>query len=638
MYVLIVTFLGGLYGTVVPYVGRKGASEGIIAGLLLGLVYAVGTFIEVCSRGKTMIWEWSWVNIGPYNLKINFVMDELTVLMSMLILGITALVMIYSIGYMGKDPNLVKFISYLSFFCFCMLLLVTSGNFIQLFIGWEGVGLASYLLISFWTTRNYANQAALKAVIVNRIGDVCFLFALGIIGVVYKTFDFAIIFLDFPNINKCVEVSIVRGLTIETSTIIAGLLAVAACAKSSQILLHTWLPDAMEGPTPVSSLLHSATMVTAGVFVIIRCSPIFANVSSISYILALMGIMTAVISGIIGVNQYDLKKIIAYSTCSQLGFMFFGVGLGYYNYALFHLITHAFFKCLLFLCAGSIIHALGDEQDIRKMGGLCFFLPITGVCMLIGTLALIGFPMLSGFYSKDGLLEAALNTPIIGTSVYFLAVFSVFLTSFYAVRVLYFCFYNEEGSITKGNISNIEESPFSMLFPMVVLALLSIFSGFFLKEILIGVEGSIFLQNSIYMSPSSVLFESENMNSLFMQHLPTMAALAGVLCVLVYYSSYNLKKKSYGTKYSLLYTSKLKFNFDSIYNILFSKSSFIFGYIQYKLVDRGVLEKIGPGGVYNGITNLVNRFFHFFSYGYLLHSLLIILSVSFITVVMCISL
>jgi NADH:ubiquinone oxidoreductase subunit 5 (subunit L)/multisubunit Na+/H+ antiporter MnhA subunit len=328
-----------------------------------------------------------------------------------------------------------------------------------------------------------------------------------------------------------------------------------------------------------------------------------------------------------------LKKIIAYSTCSQLGFMFFGVGLGYYNYALFHLITHAIFKCLLFLCSGSVIHAMGDEQDIRKMGNLCYFLPVTGICMLIGTLSLIGCPMLSGYYSKESLLEASLFTPILGSIIYILGIFSIFLTSFYGVRVIYFCFFNTYGNINKGKLYTITESSFYMLIPMIILSILSIFSGYYIKEILTGPEGLIFMQNSIYYSPSFVVFEAENINDLFIQYLPIMSSIIGVLFVLYYTSTFNFIKKSFGNKNIYVYTSKLKFSIDSIYNIIFSKFIFEEGYIQYKEVDRGILEEFGPTIIFNGINKIITKIFYLFSYGYILHYVLFILFFSIIFVV-----
>lgn len=369
--------------------------------------------------------------------------DGLSSVMLVVVTLVSLLVHIYSLSYMVEDPHMPRFLSYLSLFTFMMLMLVTADNFLQLFLGWEGVGLSSYLLINFWFTRVEANRAAIKAIIVNRFGD--FGLSIGIFGIflVFNSLNFNTIFflVDFYTSN-CFYI---YGFMFNSYEFISFFLFVGAVGKSAQIILHTWLPDAMEGPTPVSALIHAATMVTAGVFVLLRCSPILEFAPHVLVLITFLGSITAVISATIGAFQNDLKKVIAYSTCSQLGYMVFICGLSQYSIGLFHLVNHAFFKALLFLSAGSVIHALGDEQDMRKMGGLRYAMPITYVMFVIGSLSLGGFPFLSGFYSKDLILEFSLsqNYGIDGYFVFYLGVVAAFFTAFYSLRLIYVAFIAE---------------------------------------------------------------------------------------------------------------------------------------------------------------------------------------------------
>jgi len=493
-----------------------------------------------------------------------------------------------------------------------MLTLVTSGNYVQLFIGWEGVGLASYLLISFWTTRTEANQGALKAVLINRIGDVFFMFALALFWVLFKSFDFGVIFMLFSDV-----------ILVENTlaTLLVFCLFLAACAKSAQLLLHTWLPDAMEGPTPVSSLLHSATMVTAGVFLIIRSSFIFSFTPNISYAMACIGILTALVSGLIGISQYDLKRIIAYSTASQLGFMVFACGLGYYTYALFHLVTHAFFKCLLFLCSGAILHAVGDDQDIRRMGNLFYFMPVTFITMFIGTLALTGFPMLSGYYSKDLLLETALDSSIFGTFIFLVGSIAAFLTAAYSIRSLYFVFWRSTFPMKKHLVPFIEDAPPFMAFSMIVLAICALFSGYLLLDIFTGPTGLLFWRGSINVPVGSLIIEHEFRNSFKL--LPTFAGFLGTILGLILYSS-----SSFYTQYLKAYfgynLALQRFYFDQLYILIFARFSTSFGYTQYKLLDRGILELFGPSGLTYLVKSIMSKLTYIHT-GYLLHYLLFII-------------
>jgi proton-translocating NADH-quinone oxidoreductase chain L len=498
-----------------------------------------------------------------------------------------------------------------------MLTLVTAGNYVQLFMGWEGVGLASYLLISFWTTRTEANQGGLKAVLINRIGDVFFMFALALFWTLFKSFDFGVIFMLFPEfIEK--EITLYDN-QISFATVLALCLFLAASAKSAQLLLHTWLPDAMEGPTPVSSLLHSATMVTAGVFLIIRSSFIFSYTPNLSFIMACFGILTALISGLIGITQYDLKRIIAYSTISQLGFMVFACGLGYYTYALFHLVTHAFFKCLLFLCSGAILHALGDDQDIRRMGNLIRFMPVTFCTMFIGTLALTGFPMLSGYYSKDLILETVLDSSIFGTFVVSIASIAAFLTSAYSIRSLYFVFWRNSSPMTKHVVPFIEDAPPLMAFSMIILAICALFSGYLFIDIFTGPTGLLFWKGSINVPVGALIIEHEFEN-VSLKLLPTFAGFLGTVLGLLLYSSSNAYTQ-YLKGYFSYNLANQKFYFDQLYILLFGRFSTRFGYTQYKLLDRGILELFGPSGLTSFVKFLMSKFMPLHS-GYLVHYLL----------------
>jgi len=411
---------------------------------------------------------------------------------------ISALVHLYSIDYMSHDPHLPRFMSYLSLFTFFMLMLVTGDNFVILFLGWGGVGLCSYLLISFWYTRLQANKAAIKALVVNRIAD--FALTIGMVSIffVFRSLDFHVVFPLAPFFVN----STFGFLSYDwpVLTVICSLLFIGAMGKSAQIGLHTWLPDAMEGPTPVSALIHAATMVTAGVFLIIKCSPIFEYVPTVLSIITFIGATTAFFSATIGLVQNDIKKVIAYSTCSQLGYMIFACGLSNYHVSLFHLANHAFFKALLFLSAGAIIHSLSNEQDMRKFGGLITLLPFTSVMLLIGSLSLMGFPFLTGFYSKDLILELALTKYTIeGSFAYTLGLITAFFTSFYSFRVFYMTFIYKNNSF-RTVITHVHELPWKMAVSLSILSLGSIFLGYLAKDLFVGL-GTDFWNHSILILP-----------------------------------------------------------------------------------------------------------------------------------------
>ncbi len=400
---LISALTAGLFGR---FIGREGAKWITTSSIFITFLMSCVAFYEVALAGSPCYFEvMTWIDSEMFSTSWGFMFDSLTVVMLVVVTCVSTLVHLYSTEYMGGDPHLPRFMSYLSLFTFFMLILVTADNFLQMFVGWEGVGLCSYLLINFWFARLQANKAAIKAMLVNRVGD--FGLALGIFAIflTFKSIDYATVFAAAPSVIG--QTTTFFNFEVDTLTLICLLLFVGAVGKSAQIGLHTWLPDAMEGPTPVSALIHAATMVTAGVFLLARCSPIFEYAPTALVVVTVMGAMTAFFAGTTGLLQNDLKRVIAYSTCSQLGYMVFACGLSGYSVGVFHLANHAFFKALLFLSAGSVIHAMGDEQDMRKMGGLVRVLPYTYAMFFIGSLALMGFPFLTGFYSKDVILEIA---------------------------------------------------------------------------------------------------------------------------------------------------------------------------------------------------------------------------------------
>ena len=437
----------------------------------------------------------TWITSGDLSVNWSLYIDAVTRVMLVVITSVSALVHIYSIGYMSHDDSKPRFMGYLSLFTFAMIMLVTADNFLQLFFGWEGVGLASYLLIGFWYKKPSANAAAIKAFIVNRVGD--FGLALGIftIYMVFGSIDYQVVFENAERFNET-NFSFI-GYEINAITLICFLLFIGAMGKSAQLFLHTWLPDAMEGPTPVSALIHAATMVTAGVFLVVRCSPLFDLSVEASSFVTLVGASTAFFAATIGLVQNDIKRVIAYSTCSQLGYMFFAAGLGAYGAAMFHLFTHAFFKALLFLGAGSVIHSVHDEQDIRKMGGIYIFTPLTHAMMVIGTISLMGFPFTSGFYSKDAIIEAAyLSDAVFSNYAYFLGTLGVVMTSFYSWRLMFLTF-NGNTRMEEQKFREVHESPYIMLVPLFILAIGALSFGYIFKSYFIGGASDEFWNHSI---------------------------------------------------------------------------------------------------------------------------------------------
>jgi len=480
-----------------------------------------------------------------------------------------------------------------------MLMLITSDNFLQLFLGWEGVGLCSYLLINFWFTRLQANKSAIKAMIVNRVGDFGLAIAIFSIFLVFKTIDFCAVFSLVPYFVA--HKVYFLGYYVNSIALIGLLLFIGAMGKSAQLILHTWLPDAMEGPTPVSALIHAATMVTAGVFLIIRCSPIYEYSGDVLSFITIIGAITAFFSASVGVFQNDLKKIIAYSTCSQLGYMVFACGLSNYSVSIFHVFNHAYFKALLFLSAGSVIHALSDEQDMRRMGGLIQILPFTYAMMLVGSLALMGFPFLTGFYSKDVILEIAYskyNFP--GTFSHWLGSFSASITAFYSFKLIYMTFVSKPNGF-RNSIQEAHDAPFPMALPLIILGLLSIFIGYLTKDMFIGL-GSPFWNNAILILPENLNIIDAEFIPIYIKWIPFFASIVGsFLSILLYhfFSSLLFKLYSYSSIFNSLYVFfNKKWFFDRLQNELLVSSLLRMGYsTTYKLIDKGLIEIFGPSGL-----------------------------------------
>ena len=538
---------------------------------------------------------WLWVASDTLEIHWGFYLDSVTNIMLVVVTFISTLVHIYSSEYMKEDPHLPRFMGYLSLFTFFMLILVSGDNFLQMFVGWEGVGVASYLLINFWFSRIQANKSAIKAMLLNRIGDFFLLIALFLIYYVFDTLDYSVVFTLAPLfVNTKFFFFNVELYVLDC---ICLCLFLGAMGKSAQLGLHTWLPDAMEGPTPVSALIHAATMVTAGVFLIIRCSYLFELCSNILDVLCVVGSLTAFFGASVGLFQNDLKKIIAYSTCSQLGYMVFACGLSNYNVAIFHLSNHAFFKALLFLGAGSIIHSVADEQDIRRLGGLLKLLPFAYSTALIGSLALIGFPFFAGFYSKDSLLEVAFSLhTYVGFVCFLLGSFSALFTAFYSTRLLVLVFLSDSNSL-KGVLQNVHEGSFKIKFTLLLLALLSILIGFFTVDLFIGFGGN-FWQGSIHINPLRYSLVDIEFIPLGFKLFPLILTLCGVGFAFFLYA-FNISlffeiKKSY--LYNCIYTFLLKkWYIDKLYNTLIASNILHFSYdYTYKVIDRGLLELIGP--------------------------------------------
>ena len=577
--------------------------------LVLSFICSCFIFYEVALCGSVCsVKLMDWFSSELFDSSWGLYFDSLTAVMLIVITSVSSLVHVYSISYMSEDPHLPRFMSYLSLFTFFMLMLVTADNLLQMFFGWEGVGLSSYLLINFWFTRLQANKASIKAMLVNRVGD--FGLALGIMAIfyVFKTVSFPAIFAAVPFTTHTNFIFLDQSFN--ALNVIGVLLFIGAVGKSAQLGLHTWLPDAMEGPTPVSALIHAATMVTAGVFMIARCSPIFEYAPFALMVITIVGAMTCFFAATTGIVQNDLKRVIAYSTCSQLGYMIFACGISNYSVGVFHLMNHAFFKALLFLGAGSVIHALSNEQDMRKMGGIIQLLPFTYAMMLVGSLSLVGFPFLTGFYSKDVILEVAYaRYTINGNFAYWLGSICVLFTSYYSFRLLFLSFLAPTAAF-KHSIKSTHDAPLLMGIPLMLLSIGSIFVGFLAKDMMIGV-GTQFWGNSLFVLPArSNLLESEYINQLYKLIPLLFTALGAFLAFLVNYSkpapAYFFKMTPFGRLMYSIFNKR--WFFDKVYNDFIGHRGLNFGYqVSFKSLDKGVFEVIGPQGICLAFSNLARR-------------------------------
>ncbi|MDC0364190.1 NADH-quinone oxidoreductase subunit L [Candidatus Pelagibacter sp.] len=595
---LLASIISGFFGKLI---GDR--SSEIITSLFVVISASLSLFIfynVISNQYESNIVLATWINSGSLNVNWSIKIDALSSVMLVVVTLVSALVHIYSIGYMSHDPHKPRFMAFLSLFTFAMLTLVTSDNFLQLFFGWEGVGLCSYFLIGFWFKRETANAAAIKAFVVNRVGD--FGFALGIFLIFYLfgTVNYSEVFASIPQIID--KELLFLGIQIKAIDLICILLFIGAMGKSAQIFLHTWLPDAMEGPTPVSALIHAATMVTAGVFLVVRCSPIFEYSPVTLNIITVVGMTTAFFAATVALVQNDIKKIIAYSTCSQLGYMFFAAGVGAYNVAMFHLFTHAFFKALLFLGSGSIIHSFKDEQNINEMGAVYKKLPYTWILMIIGTLALTGFPFLSGFYSKDAIIEFAyLKGSTTGYYAAGIGILTALFTSIYSWRLIFKTFHGSYNN-KKIKIEEMHESPLVMLVPLVILAIGAIFSGFLFKDLFIGHgDYTSFWGDSIkFLSPLS----SEHPPLWFLLLTPTLVMISIPIAYYLFVKNKELPNQFAQLNKPLYNFLVNKWYFDELYNILFIQSSKKIGLFFWKSIDVKIIDKFGPDGISSLIKTL----------------------------------
>nr|YP_010723014.1 NADH dehydrogenase subunit 5 [Leptographium procerum]WDW21019.1 NADH dehydrogenase subunit 5 [Leptographium procerum]WDZ67201.1 NADH dehydrogenase subunit 5 [Leptographium procerum] len=590
---LLGSIVSGFFGR---KVGVSGAQFITCSSIIVTTLLAITAFFEVGLNHITLsINLFRWIDSEWFNIIWGFQFDSLTVSMLIPVLIISSLVHLYSIGYMNGDPHNQRFFSYLSLFTFMMVILVTANNYLLMFVGWEGVGVCSYLLISFWFTRIAANQSSLAAFITNRVGD--YILTVGMFTILWSlgSLDYSTVFSLAPYIN-------------ENIVIIIGIcLLVGAMAKSSQVGLHVWLPMAMEGPTPVSALIHAATMVTAGVYLLMRSSPLIEYSSTILLLCLWLGAITTVFSSLVGFFQQDIKKVIAYSTMSQLGMMVIAVGLSSYNVALFHLVNHAFYKGLLFLGAGAVIHAMGDNQDFRKYGGLISFLPLSYSVILIASLSLVAFPFMTGFYSKDFILEAAFGQYCFSSiTVYIIAVIGAIFTTLYSVKVLYLTFLtNPNGPLI--NYHHAHESDIFMSLPLVILAIFSIFFGYITKDIFIGLGSGFFADNSIFIHPNSeIMIDTEFGVSTYWKLLPfvftvSFSVIAIVLSEFLSELVVNFKLSTLGKTIFGFFNQR--FLIELFYNRYITNLVLKLGGQTVKVLDRGSIELLGPYGLEKKLIN-----------------------------------
>lgn len=583
--------IAGLRGRTIGVTGAHIITTGC---LMTSAALSIVAFYEVGLSGSPVsIVIGSWIDSEFMLVQWGFLFDSLTVSMLLPVLIVSSLVHLYSISYMAGDPHNQRFFSYLSMFTFFMLVLVAGDNYFIMFVGWEGIGISSYLLINFWYTRMQANKAGMKALTVNRVGDMFLSVGFFAIFWVFGNVDYASVFSVAPYINET------------AITIIGLLLLVGAMAKSANIPLHTWLPDAMEGPTPVSALIHAATLVTAGVYLMLRSSPIIEYGPTVLVVITWVGALTAFFAATTGLLQNDLKRVIAYSTCSQMGYLFMAVGLSQYNVALFHLVNHAFFKALLFLAAGAVIHGMADQQDLRRLGGLVNFLPFTYTAILIGSLSLMALPFMTGFYSKDLILEVALGQyEVSGTIAYWLGTISAVFTAFYSFRLVSLTFFTTPNA-PKGDYLHAHEAPMIIVIPLVILSIMSIVFGYIAKDMFVGV-GTDFLSTALFQHPDHItLIEAEFGLPLLMKLLPAIGSLFGAGLALYLYHvvpSITISLTNGPIGYGVYSFLNAKWYWDALYNGLIIESGLRIGLVISKVIDRGIIELTGPYGLSTVLT------------------------------------
>ena len=591
---LLGSIISGFFGR---KIGISGSQLITCTLVVITTILSILAFIEVGMSGTPVSMQvFKWIDSESLNVLWSFNFDSLTVSMLIPVLIVSSLVHIYSIGYMSHDPHNQRFFSYLSLFTFMMIILVTSDNFLLMFVGWEGVGVCSYLLVSFWFTRIAANQSSISAFLTNRVGD-CFL-TIGMFAIIWS----------FGNVDYSTVFSITPLINSNIITLIGICLLIGAMAKSSQIGLHVWLPMAMEGPTPVSALIHAATMVTAGVYLLMRSSPLVEYSNTVLLLCLWVGAITTVFSSLIGLFQQDIKKVIAYSTMSQLGMMVIAIGLSSYNVALFHLVNHAFYKGLLFLGAGAVIHAVADNQDFRKYGGLKSFLPLTYSVMLIASLSLVAFPFMTGFYSKDFILESAYGQFYFSSiAVYFISTIGAMFTTLYSTKVLYLTFLsNPNGPLI--NYKHAHESDIYMSTPLIILAIFSIFFGYLTKDIFIGLGSNFFIDNSLFIHPShEIMLDTEFSVPTLFKILPLIfTLLLSILSIL--FSEFLYKPLIYFKLSSVGYNIYGFFNQRFLIELFYNKyiTDFVLklGGQTTKVIDKGSIELIGPYGLEKGLVTL----------------------------------
>lgn len=577
-------------------IGDHGAQFVTCAGLITAAAISIWLFFDVALGGNVRTHELlPWIQSGNFNVSWGVRLDTLSVVMMCVITIVSSCVHVYSVGYMHEDDAQARFMSYLSLFTFAMMMLVTADNLVQLFFGWEGVGLASYLLIGFWNYKDSANNAAIKAFLVNRVGDLGL--ALGIFAclVLFGSLNYDTIFAQAPAMAD-VHFNFL-GYNVHALTLVCLLLFVGACGKSAQLGLHTWLPDAMEGPTPVSALIHAATMVTAGVFLVCRMSPVFEYAPVASMVVTYVGAATAIFAATIGMTQFDIKRVIAYSTMSQLGYMFFAAGVGAYGAAMFHLMTHAFFKALLFLGAGSVIHAMHHEQDMRKMGGIWKLIPVTYVLMWIGSLALAGIPFFAGYYSKDMILESAFAAHTqAGTIAFWAGIAAAFMTAFYSWRLIIMTFHGKARA-DHHTLEHVHESPMVMMVPLFVLAAGALLAGYVFYPYFVGEGYEEFWGHALFVLEPNVLHEAHHVPH-WVPFAPLVVALSGIFLGYLCYMWVTGIPAVVSTMLKPIH--KLFFNkwyVDEIYDALFVKSAWGLGYGFFKGGDQAIINGMGPDGI-----------------------------------------